>query len=44
VVDFAETAMRRMCRNPRCGSKLPEPVSNPRAAFMVPSRRIALLY
>ena len=33
MTEFAETAMRKMCRNPRCGSKLPEPVSNPREAF-----------
>jgi hypothetical protein len=25
--------LRRMCRNPRCRSKLPAPVSNPREAF-----------
>jgi hypothetical protein len=33
MVEFAETAMRKMCRNPRCGCKLPAPVSNPREAF-----------
>jgi hypothetical protein len=33
MVDFTETAMRKMCRNPRCGCKLPAPVSNPREAF-----------
>jgi hypothetical protein len=33
MTEFAETAMRKMCRYPRCGSKLPEPVSNPREAF-----------
>jgi hypothetical protein len=33
MVDFAETALRKMCRNPRCGCKLPAPVSNPREAF-----------
>jgi hypothetical protein len=33
MVEFTETAMRKMCRYPRCGSKLPEPVSNPREAF-----------
>jgi hypothetical protein len=30
---FGETAMRSMCRNPRCRCKLPTPVSNPRDAF-----------
>ena len=33
MTEFAETAMRKMCRNPRCGCKLPEPVSNSREAF-----------
>lgn len=33
MTEFAETAMRSMCRNPRCRSKLPAPVSNPREAF-----------
>src|ERR1700722_11832464 len=33
MTEFAETAMRKFCRNPRCGSKLPTPVSNPREAF-----------
>jgi len=33
MTDFVETAMRSMCRNPRCRSKLPTPVSNPRDAF-----------
>jgi hypothetical protein len=33
MTEFAETAMRSMCRNPRCCSKLPKPVSNPREAF-----------
>ena len=33
MTEFKETQMRKMCRNPRCGSKLPEPVSNPREAF-----------
>jgi hypothetical protein len=28
--------MRHYCRNPRCRSKLPEPVSNPREAFCAP--------
>ena len=27
------TTERHMCRNPRCRSRLPEPVSNPREAF-----------
>jgi hypothetical protein len=31
--DFIETAMRRYCRNPRCRTKLPVPVSNEREAF-----------
>jgi hypothetical protein len=33
MTDFVETAMRHRCRNPRCRSKLPNPVSNPREAF-----------
>ena len=33
MTEFVETAMRKMCRYPRCGSKLPAPVSNPREAF-----------
>ena len=33
MTEFAETAMRSMCRNPRCRSKLSTPVSNPRDAF-----------
>jgi len=35
MTEFAETAMRSVCRNPRCRSKLPAPVSNPREAFCV---------
>jgi hypothetical protein len=33
MTEFTETAMRSMCRNPRCRSKLPAPVFNPREAF-----------
>jgi hypothetical protein len=33
MTEFVETAIRKMCRYPRCGSKLPAPVSNPREAF-----------
>jgi hypothetical protein len=33
MTEFTETAMRKMCRNPRCGCKLPEPVSNSREGF-----------
>ena len=33
MTEFAETAMRRMCRNLRCRSKLPAPVFNSREAF-----------
>ena len=33
MTEFTETAMRSMCRNPRCRSELPAPVSNPREAF-----------
>jgi hypothetical protein len=32
MVEFAE-AVRHYCRNPRCRSKLPKPVANPREAF-----------
>jgi hypothetical protein len=32
LTEFAEE-VRRYCRNPRCRSKLPAPVSNPREAF-----------
>ena len=33
MTEFADTAMRKVWRNPRCGCKLPAPVSNPREAF-----------
>jgi hypothetical protein len=33
MTEFTETALRHRCRNPRCRSKLPAPVSNPREAF-----------
>jgi hypothetical protein len=33
VTEFSETALRHRCRYPRCRSKLPAPVSNPREAF-----------
>ena len=33
MTDFAETAMRHYCRNPKCRMKLPAPVSNDREAF-----------
>jgi hypothetical protein len=33
VTEFIETAMRHFCRNPKCRSKLPTPVSNSREAF-----------
>jgi hypothetical protein len=33
MVEFTETAPRKMCRNPKCRSKLPAPVSNEREAF-----------
>lgn len=33
MTEFAETAMRHMCRNPKCRSKLSKPVSNEREAF-----------
>jgi hypothetical protein len=33
LTEFTETALRHMCRNPRCRSKLGAPVSNPREAF-----------
>ena len=32
MTEFTET-LRHHCRNPRCRSKLPMPVSNPREAF-----------
>jgi hypothetical protein len=32
-MDFAPQELRHLCRNPRCRSKLPEPVTNPRDAF-----------
>ena len=32
MTDFV-TSLRHYCRNPRCRSKLPEPVANPRDAF-----------
>ena len=32
MTDFTQT-LRHYCRNPRCRSKLPSPVSNPREAF-----------
>jgi hypothetical protein len=32
MTEFTET-LRHFCRNPRCRSKLPSPVSNPREAF-----------
>jgi hypothetical protein len=35
MTEFAETAMRKICRNPKCRSKLPKPVSNPWEAFCV---------
>jgi hypothetical protein len=31
--EFAETAMRHRCRNPKCRMRLPKPVSNEREAF-----------
>jgi hypothetical protein len=31
--EFAETAMRHYCRNPKCRMRLPVPVSNEREAF-----------
>jgi hypothetical protein len=33
LTEFVETAMRHFCRNPKCRSKLPTSVSNPREAF-----------
>jgi hypothetical protein len=33
MTEFAETAMRHRCRNPKCKMKLPKPVSNEREAF-----------
>jgi hypothetical protein len=33
MVEFTETKMRHRCRNPKCRSKLPAPVSNDREAF-----------
>jgi hypothetical protein len=33
MTEFAETAMRKMCRNPKCRLKLSAPVSNEREAF-----------
>ena len=33
MTELADTAQRYMCRNPKCRSKLPTPVSNPREAF-----------
>jgi hypothetical protein len=33
MTDFAETAMRHRCRNPKCRAKLKTPVSNSREAF-----------
>jgi hypothetical protein len=35
MTEFAETKLRHYCRNPRCRSKLPTPLSNPREAFCV---------
>jgi hypothetical protein len=35
VTEFKETETRKMCRNPKCRSKLPSPVSNEREAFCV---------
>ncbi|MFZ2079887.1 MAG: hypothetical protein WAV38_25220 [Xanthobacteraceae bacterium] len=35
MTDFAAETTRHYCRNPRCRSKLPAPVSNPREAFCV---------
>jgi hypothetical protein len=32
-MDFTEPALRHCCRNPKCRSKLPVPVSNEREAF-----------
>jgi hypothetical protein len=33
--EFAETALRHYCRNPKCRSRLPAPVSNSREAFCI---------
>jgi hypothetical protein len=33
MTEFAETAMRHYCRNPKCRMRLPAPVSNEREAF-----------
>jgi hypothetical protein len=33
MTDFAETEYRHYCRNPKCRTKLPAPVSNPKEAF-----------
>jgi hypothetical protein len=33
MTKFAETVMRKMCRNPKCRSTLPTPVSNEKQAF-----------
>jgi hypothetical protein len=33
MVEFIEEKPRHMCRNPRCRSKLPTPVTNEREAF-----------
>jgi hypothetical protein len=33
MVEFAEAKKRHYCRNPKCRSKLPAPVSNDREAF-----------
>jgi hypothetical protein len=33
MTEFVETAMRHMCRNPKCRMRLPAPVSNEREAF-----------
>jgi hypothetical protein len=31
--EFAETALRHYCRNPKCRMRLPAPVSNAKEAF-----------
>ena len=33
MTDFSETKLRHYCRNPKCRSRLPAPVSNERKAF-----------
>jgi len=33
LTEFAETALRTYCRNPKCRSRLKAPVGNPREAF-----------